>query len=186
MVDIEALGNQHRAAIISIAAVTFDEDGPSDNVFYQKIEWCDALKHGEMTPSALKWWMKQSDDARNAVLDGTLPLKRVMRSFQKWFPESGRIWGNGPTSDVVWLEHACRQVDVRIPWHYRNVRDVRTIVDLTRNYINTDDFKEESDVPHDALSDAKYQARYVGAMLKLVRERLKGVETDYFSQDPCP
>ena len=37
------------------------------------------------------------------------------------------VWGNGPTFDVSMLEHAFQQAGMTTPWHYRTVRDVRTM-----------------------------------------------------------
>jgi hypothetical protein len=182
MVDIETLGNGPRSMIVSIAAVKFNEDGPSpdkDDWFYERVERCDAAKYGEMTPATVKWWMQQSQAARESISGGTKPLRKVLREFQQWFPKDGLVWGNGPVFDVTIMEHAFKQADVKIPWHYRNVRDVRTIVDLTKEFMSTRDFEEDDDVLHDALSDAKYQARYVGAMMRRIRLALENPVTIY-------
>ena len=53
--------------------------------------------------------------------------------------------------DMVILEHACRQIQQAVPWDYYNVRDTRTLYDLT-----------DAELPnfsgHHALYDAMKQA----------------------------
>ena len=64
---------------------------------------------------------------------------------------TSKVWGHGSAFDMVILEHACRQIQQAVPWDYYNVRDTRTLYDLT-----------DAELPnfsgHHALYDAMKQA----------------------------
>lgn len=174
MIDIETLGNKGTSAVATIGAVEFGAGFVTENTFYTRIDWIDALKYGTMDASTMKWWMQQNDEARfEMVKDGAISLKKALRDFANWFPKESCVWGNGSVFDIGILDYAFQQVQVKIPWHYRHVRDVRTIVDLTNGYITPRDYADDN-VVHNALDDAIYQAKYTSVMMKLIAESLKG------------
>jgi len=174
MLDIETLGRAPAGMIISIGAVQFDENGVSSKEFYKKLNWNDSAKHGNIDVNTVIWWMKQSDEARLEVISGTDSLSSSLREFQKWFPKKSQVWGKGPTFDISIMENAFTQCNVACPWGYYYVRDVRTIIEVTKGFVDPNDYKCDADVAHDALSDAIWQARYVSAMLKFIKEKLSG------------
>ena len=79
---------------------------------------------------------------------------------------------NGSVFDIAILNYAFNQVQVKLPWHFRNVRDVRTVTDLTYGHIDPKDYVDGT-VAHNALSDAIYQANYLSDMLKKIEDALK-------------
>lgn len=180
MLDIETLGRTPAGMIITIGAVEFNKDGVCSNQFYEKIDWQDAAKFGDIDVNSVKWWMQQSDEARAEAISGIKGLKRVLSDFKKWFPNNAYVWAKGPTFDITIMEHAFKQCNVSIPWHFRSVQCVRTIEALTAGYIHIGDYSTEDDVAHDALSDAIFQAKYVSAMLK----HLSSSQMWYFSSYP--
>lgn len=183
MLDIETLGRAPAGMITTIGAVQFDENGVSSKEFYKKLDWKDSVRYGDIDVSTVIWWMKQSDEARLEAISGTSSLKRTLRGFQKWFPKNAQVWGKGPTFDVSIMENAFTQCNVSCPWGYYNVRDVRTIIETTKGFIDPNDYKCNADVAHDALSDAIFQARYVSAMLKHIREKLAVPEVPSISSN---
>ncbi len=61
MLDLETMGNTSNAAIISIAAVYFDETGVGRS-FYHKVSLGSSCAIGlEMDADTVLWWLKQSD-----------------------------------------------------------------------------------------------------------------------------
>lgn len=156
MIDIETLGTAPGSVILSIGAVAFDaEAGVLGADFYSAIDPQSAVDAGlRMDVSTLKWWITQSDDARRAVFAGNQPLDCALREFSDFAREvdASRIWAKPPSFDLVLIDaafHACR---VHVPWHYRSLRDVRTLLDITgtpSTYVGT---------AHNALDDARSQA----------------------------
>jgi len=176
MIDIETLGNKGTSAVATIGAVEFGAGFVTENTFYTRIDWIDALKYGTMDASSMKWWMNQNDEARAEMTkDGAISLKKGLRQLADWMPkpiDEVRVWGNGSVFDIAILNYAFNQVQVKLPWHFRNVRDVRTVTDLTYGHIDPKDYVDGT-VAHNALSDAIYQANYLSDMLKKIEDALK-------------
>ncbi|WP_242219999.1 3'-5' exonuclease [Shinella zoogloeoides] len=156
MIDIETLGAAPGSVILSIGAVTFDaETGALGADFYSAIDPQSAVDAGlRMDVSTLKWWMTQSDDARHAVFAGSQPLDCALREFSDFAhgADASRVWAKPPSFDLVLLEAAFQACRLHVPWHYRSLRDVRTLLDFTGTrptYVGT---------AHNALDDARSQA----------------------------
>lgn len=76
-----------------------------------------------------------------------------------------KVWGNGATFDNVILRGAYERAGRICPWEFWNDHDVRTIVTLGRSV----GFDPKRDMPfigdvHNALADARHQAKYVSAI----------------------
>jgi len=80
MIDLETLGNTTNAAFIALGAVVFDPNKPDGGVYdmpktyYERVDWESACKGRSISPSTVKWWMQQSNDARTEVLKDGQPL----------------------------------------------------------------------------------------------------------------
>lgn len=161
MIDIETLGLEPGAAILSIGAVTFSESGLGDP-FYEEVSLPSCQSAGlEIDAGTLDWWLNQSDQV-NSVLTGGQPLEEVLAEFTAWLPATDReIWANSPSFDCAILEAAYQAVGREAPWTYEDKRDVRTIKSLPI----APDLEMEGN-EHDALDDAKYQARVVSETLR--------------------
>ncbi len=75
------------------------------------------------------------------------------------------VWGNGANFDNTILRRSYERQGIPCPWRYYNDRDVRTIVELGKAI----DFDARTAIPfegerHNALDDARYQAKYVSAI----------------------
>ncbi|WP_265102082.1 3'-5' exonuclease [Yersinia proxima] len=90
----------------------------------------------------------------------------VANTFATGVDKNDLVWGNGSIFDITILESWFASVDVAVPWEFGNVRDVRTVVDLSP--LNVKDFIREG-VHHNALDDAIHQAKYVSAMIQSLR-----------------
>lgn len=175
MLDIETVGNGSKAAIVSIGAVFFDpKTGDIGAQFYQPISLASSSYYGEMDASTIEWWMKQSDEARAVFsAEDKVSLKDALGEFTEWISQIEEfkdriVWGNGATFDNVIVGNAFKAARMRQPWPFYGDRDVRTIVDLGRQLRGVDPKKEMQleGVAHNALDDAKHQARYVSAIFK--------------------
>lgn len=179
MLDIETMGTKDNSAIVAIGAVSFNlETGDILSSFYKKISLEDAVKYGEMDASTVVWWLEQSDEARSQITQGDrVPLEDALWEFSFWLTVQGdtentAVWGNGVNFDNAILKKAYGAVGLDVPWKFWNDRDVRTIVDLGEkltgvNLKATFPFDGER---HNALADAKHQAKYVSAIYKSLQQ----------------
>ena len=163
MVDLETLGNNSNAVIISIGAVAFDLDSNEtfSDTFYSIIDPESCVRSGlKMDVSTVMWWMKQSDQARKAFEKEGSPLIEVLFGFAAWYPEGAKFWGNGATFDNVILSNAYSACDMKKPWGYADDRCYRTVKALY-----PDVKVERVGVYHNAVDDAVTQAKHLVAML---------------------
>ncbi|EFF5755060.1 3'-5' exoribonuclease [Escherichia coli] len=169
MIDIETMGKNPNAAIISIGAIFFDpQTGDMGPEFSKTIDLDTA--GGVIDRNVIKWWLKQSREAQSAILTDEIPLDDALLQLREFIAENSgeffvQVWGNGANFDNVILRRSYERQGIPCPWHYHNDRDVRTIVELGKAI----DFDARTAIPfegerHNALDDARYQAKYVSAI----------------------
>lgn len=160
MVDIETLGLSPGSAILSIGAVRFDEYSLGDE-FYREVSLTSCQDAGlDIEASTLEWWLTQ-DDAVTGILTGGDPLADVLAAFSEYYADTEEVWANSPSFDCELLEAAFEVVGMTEPWTFRDERDVRTL----RSLPCAVDVEMDGDA-HDALDDARYQARIVSETLR--------------------
>lgn len=177
MIDLETLGTNHDAPVLSLGAVFFNPDtGETGETFHQKIEFESACEGRNLSPSTVKWWLEQSKEAQNELLAGeSVTQGKALANFLLWVvnncPDIKNVkpWGNGATFDISILESLLSANNIVTPWKYYNVRDVRTIVDCAKPLVKRDSVPFEG-VKHDALADAIHQAKYVSLMWQALRK----------------
>ncbi|HAT3960700.1 TPA: 3'-5' exoribonuclease [Citrobacter freundii] len=175
MVDMETMGNSPDAPIVSIGAVFFDPStGNTGAEFYRVVSLESSMSFG-MKPDAstIQWWLKQSSEARSAILvDEAMGLLETLELLADFIAENAangshtvQMWGNGCSFDNVILRRAYALTDTPFAVPFRNDRDVRTMVELGKSVgINPRyDIPFEGDM-HNALSDARHQIKYVSAI----------------------
>ncbi|WP_311765793.1 3'-5' exoribonuclease domain-containing protein [Escherichia coli] len=168
-VDLETMGTNPDAPINSIGGKFFDpatgEMGPE---FSKAIDL--ETSGGIIDRKTIKWWAKRSREAQSAIFTDEIPLDDALLQLREFINENSgesfvQIWGNGANFDNVILRRSYERQDIPCPWRYCNDRDVRTIVELG-NSIGFDvrmaiPFEG---VPHNALDDARHQAKQVSAI----------------------
>lgn len=175
MVDMETMGNSPDAPIVSIGAVFFDPStGNTGAEFYRVVSLESSMSFG-MKPDAstIQWWLKQSSEARSAILvDEAMGLLETLELLADFIAENSangshtvQLWGNGCSFDNVILRRAYALTDTPFAVPFWNDRDVRTMVELGKSVgINPRyDIPFEGDM-HNALSDARHQVKYVSAI----------------------
>ncbi|ELD0487441.1 3'-5' exoribonuclease, partial [Escherichia coli] len=169
MIDLETMGKNPDAPIISIGAIFFDpQTGDMGPEFSKTIDLETA--GGVIDRDTIKWWLKQSREAQSAILTDEIPLDDALLQLREFIAENSgeffvQLWGNGANFDNVILRRAYERQGIPCPWRYHNDRDVRTIVELGKAI----DFDARTAIPfegerHNALDDARYQAKYVSAI----------------------
>ncbi|EOM7766348.1 3'-5' exoribonuclease [Escherichia coli] len=169
MIDLETMGKNPDAPIISIGAIFFDpQTGDMGPEFSKTIDLETA--GGVIDRDTIKWWLKQSREAQSAIMTDEIPLDDALLQLREFIDENSgeffvQVWGNGANFDNTILRRSYERQGIPCPWHYCNDRDVRTIVELGKAI----DFDARTAIPfegerHNALDDARYQAKYVSAI----------------------
>jgi hypothetical protein len=169
MIDLESLGTNNDCVFVSIGACLFDpftNEIDHGNTFYERIDWDSSFKEGRtFNVPTMKWWLQQSDAARNEICKEGNPLSVVLKQFENWLPEDPIVWGNGSTFDISILNHAYNNCP---KWKFWNIRDVRTVLDIAKGLYRKPKIEGTA---HNALDDALYQAKYVCDIYKLLRSK---------------
>ncbi|MBE8828697.1 exonuclease [Klebsiella quasipneumoniae] len=175
MVDLETMGKKHNAPIVAIGAVVFDPaTGSIGESFYKVVCLESSVNWGAVIdPSTVIWWLKQSSEARSAIVnDDAIPLQDALLQFREFVSDNvaggskkAQVWSNGASFDNSILRSSYDCIAEDYPWEYWNDRDVRTMVELGQAI----SFDPKTTIPfegsrHNALADAIHQAHYVSAI----------------------
>lgn len=168
MIDLETLGTRPGCAIRSIGAVGFDPRGTEcGRGFYANITLESCLEAGlHVDPATEAWWAQQSQEARDRLEQDQRPLREVAEELEQRFRSSGleQVWSHGAGFDVPIWEAALHALGMRAPWKFWDVRDTRTLF-----WMSGFDMRSipRAGVHHDALADARHQARCVQEAIAL-------------------
>ncbi|EKZ7844413.1 3'-5' exoribonuclease [Escherichia coli] len=169
MIDLETMGKNPDAPIASIGAVFFDPQTGEQGPEFSKIIDMGTCG-GTVDISTIEWWLQRSGEARAAILADRIPLDDALLQLREFIDENSgeffvQVWGNGANFDNVILRRSYERQEIPCPWRYTNDRDVRTMVALGLvmdfDARNVTTFEGER---HNALHDARYQAKYVSAI----------------------
>lgn len=174
MIDLETMSTQPNAAIIAIGAVKFNAKDSSyafaaTDDFYVRVDLSSSMKYGlDVSASTVEWWMHPDrNPARPALFRGeTVNLAVALGRFSQWFGSDRRnVWGNGAAFDNVILRNAFEVAGFQAPWQYIDDRCYRTIKAMTPQHV----MHGSSGVHHNALDDARHQARDLIARMQYLR-----------------
>lgn len=177
MIDLETLGVQPNAQILSIGAVKFDplvinKDFDLQDQFYCRIDLdsCESFNFS-IDQSTIDWWSKQSPEAIDEAFnsDDRIDIRSAIDDFYKFCWGCSKVWSNGAGFDIVILETVFKRLQKAVPWRYWQVMDCRTWNELGRAVPEV-----ETGVKHNALDDAVAQAQRVQLIAELLRS--KGLE----------
>jgi len=178
MIDIETLATTPDAAIVSIGAVTFSTaPDPIDEELHISVSKASCREHGRrVDQDTLDWWRRQPQEARH-ILHGGRTLPAALAELAGFCDGVTEVWANSPAFDCTILESAYRALDcdATAPWDYWQCRDVRTLRKCAPAW---PDDREHEGVAHDALDDARHQARCVADCLRRQQAIADGGETD--------
>jgi hypothetical protein len=181
-IDIETLGINIDSQILSIGACIFDiNSGDILHTSYSAIN-LDPNKTINATSGAVSFWIEQVINNRKALngllcsahpysasVDLPSALNRLSDFIAVYKPET--VWANSPKFDLAMLEYQYKSHGIDIPWKYNQDRCLRTLRHLCGD-ITVE--KEDNWVTHNALSDAKWQAKYISQAIAEIR----GFKTD--------
>jgi hypothetical protein len=117
MIDIETVGTGPEACILTIAAQTFEplETGYSELSYYARVDF-ESQPGRNIEDGTIQWWATQPAEAREEAFNENdrIPLAQALEELgriiwtckQRTKDNAARIWANGPTFDMNFLEHA--------------------------------------------------------------------------------
>lgn len=159
MIDIESLDTNPNCVILSIGAVLFDPRGTGvvERINLKPMIEEQTEVHGRtIDEDTLRWWSTQSEAALDEALGdaGRISFKECMEVLYKFCWNRRAVWSHGAGFDVVAMESAFRNLEMKLPWAYHTVRDTRTLFDITGCKLQTNGYV----TTHKAVEDAERQA----------------------------
>jgi hypothetical protein len=180
MIDLETMGTRVNCPVVAIGACYFDpETGRIGDTFDGAIDVADAMRLGSADGSTIKWWLQQSQEAREKVIRGRHSAELVFGKFYDFCVKGGDDiipWGNGSSFDISILDYAIPKILGKpVPWKFWNVRDCRTIKALAEGVVPYTG--KLAGTAHTALDDAKHQAEWVSVYWQGLRGPKGGEKT---------
>jgi hypothetical protein len=177
-IDLETLGIKPTALILSIGAVAFDPKTgeQTDDGFYRIVDIAHAIGGGDIDPSTVNWWMKQSQAARDEIFGDVNAEQRVnlrvalselsdYLGFSEAIPEGEFpdlvLWARG-SKDEQWLDSAYKGMQLAPPFAYWQWKDERTFTGYFKQFLPD----RGELVAHNAFDDALYQSLCVSAVFR--------------------
>lgn len=169
MIDLETLGTRYDAAIIQIGACYFDRNtGEIGEVFNMNIKYdSETMDKFSVDYDTFIWWIQQSSQAHNAIASKSITprgIKETLELLHTWLEPQSVIWSHA-TFDMPILVNAFSTFGLKFPIPFRNMRDIRTLMDIADHHSDTD----HGGVHHRAIDDAMFQAKYVSEAFQKLR-----------------
>lgn len=195
MIDLETMGLKPGSPVLTIGAVWFDPERngwrPDYEGFYVKLDFLEVVERYKdgLTAETLQWWLGQTDEARAELTDaeGTVSVAKGLTALSDFIRDSSEredlrdvyVWGNSNKFDLGLLEFMYDKEGIDIPWNYARDMNCRTIVWLAKVLIGMKRPKIVQGVTHNALDDARHQARYVEEMVIAIDDRVIDTREGY-------
>lgn len=164
MIDLESLSTNLYGVVTQIGACYFDNQGKIGDKFLVNIDIASSLCIGlKIDGKTLKWWFERV----NLItwLNNTVNITKALAMFRDFCYKNkkARVWSH--YFDIYMIEGLYTKIGQKLPFSYRNWRDIRTLVDLSG--LKTK--KEKGDPKtHNALDDCIYQVKYVSKALRMI------------------
>ena len=161
MIDIEGLGTGPDAAILTIAAQSFDPfaTGYHNRHYYARIT-LESQENRRIQDDTLAWWATQPEAQAEAFAeDNRIPLDQALDELYRLAWQHDYIWAQGPTYDINILEHAYKSYNKTQPWQFYRIRDSRTVLSLWPG-------RPVPPTSHHALEDTRKQIDILQQTLK--------------------
>jgi hypothetical protein len=155
-IDLETLASCPGASIAAIGVATVNTYGDRDQLRLIVDD-----PGGIFEPRTVRWHKLQPpqslgmDEEALHLHDALYELEEFLHTKGAKNEGAARIWSHA-TFDIPILADGYRRIATRVPWHYRNCRDLRTLYDLAGGRPEV-----PSAIEHDALADAIAQLEEV-------------------------
>ncbi len=124
MVDIETLSTNSGGSLVSIGACYFGSGIGA--TFYRAVRW--DREDMPINPGTLRWWLQQDNCTSELIGEPRYPMDLVLDQFSDFISNHKRIWAKGPDFDLNMLQSHYQATGKKLPWHFRDARDVRTMI----------------------------------------------------------
>jgi exodeoxyribonuclease VIII len=161
MLDLETLGVDSNAVILSVGIVLFD---PYSNylseglMLYPDID--SQIDKGRVVDEGtLQWWESQANEAFEDAFrtNGRSSIEEVAYALRKLYTECDRVWSNGAAFDIPCIASLMFDFGYPPPWNFWELRDTRTVYEMAGLSLRSGTKK----VSHVAVEDAIAQAKLV-------------------------
>jgi hypothetical protein len=162
MIDTETMGMPPFAVITQIGLRRFDRlTGELGAGICVNIQIQSCIDYGlDVTGSSIKFWLEQPG---RSFLESPLSLPKGLSLVSEFVRKKDIVWSHS-TFDMTVLQGAYIAVGQGVPYSYKNVRDIRTLVDLSG--IKREKKEEGDEATHNALEDCDRQVAYCVPMLR--------------------
>lgn len=172
MIDIETLDTRPSAVVLSIGVVLFNRRNPEVpfkelNLKFGKKEFRDEqLMMGRtVDKDTVRWWKGQDPEAKKlfkqANVSSVFEALEKLSAFILGEKVNLLVWGNGANFDNVIVASMYDSFGMEAPWKFWNDRCFRTFKGEHGHIARPPAFEG---VKHDAVDDARQQARYLQAI----------------------
>lgn len=160
MVDIETLGVNPRAPVLSIGACLFNTNHGIVEKFYTTLDVTKQLDR-VYDASAIRFWVNQGEAAREVFND--VQNRKGLSEFKHWLSsiQFGRVWAKPPAFDLVILKGLIGYSH----WKHSKERCLRTLIESTGGSIPFEGSM------HNALDDAIHQANLALVCFKILKDK---------------
>lgn len=174
MFDLETLGTSLDSTIIQIAAAAFDIGTGEISSIFEMSANISYNQELSVDGNTLKWWLNENPALLQDILSGNgtgegSSSEGIVREFHKWLTDFNNryrrvyLWGNGPLFDNAMIYYQFEKQRLQKPIHFRNDRDLRTLVDVASAKLGMTDYdlkaklNRDDLVSHLAVDDVLYQ-----------------------------
>lgn len=180
--DIETLGTGQSPPVFQIAAWAFDIK--TGELKYSYNHKADIAQMTNIEGGTLKWWLQTnrellanlvgagsvSECVHSTECDLITSFIFFLNSLKDQYDEV-YFWGNGILFDNRIISQKCKDYNLVYPIHYRNDRDIRTLLELA--CIKTGKTREEFEgtrnfIEHDAFNDAVFEKEVICKAYKTI------------------
>jgi len=168
MIDCETLGTDPGDVVLTVGVVKFhpchrqnvEQLKSQSRLFVFDLE--ESLKKGfSVSASTLRWWMQQSQRARDKAFNNggldKLPgsIEDQLMAMSAFLTYSTSVWANGANFDPGMLQAYYNKYNEPTPWRYSDIRCART---MYKNFPgNKHEAFADNLTAHDPVDDCIYQ-----------------------------
>lgn len=167
MLDIESLSTNNNGLVLSIGICNLADLNLRDIYYPGIVE--QLLNGADVNQDTIKWWNMQDEDALDDIKNPDRCQLVTVRDRIKYLLETdikdNYIWAKPPQFDLTILGSMFTNAGLSLPWHWRNIIDVRTFF-LAFNTKKGPKLADKG-IHHNALDDAIYQAKQVRKLLEV-------------------